>query len=104
MNTNIPDTSIPTGVIVASKAPLDLQQKLASLESALDSQLPGIASILKDIHQQLKADSAVVTVLSEEECATIVRGLKKQTATEITTTALKKKPTKSLKSMSVADL
>jgi hypothetical protein len=87
-----------------SEAPLDLQQKLASLEDALTAKLPGIATLLRDIHAQLKADSAIVTVLSEEECATIVRGLKKQTATEITTTALKKKPTKSLKSMSVADL
>ena len=87
-----------------SAAPLDLQQKLASLEESLDKQLPGMATVLKDIHQQLKADSDIVTILTEEECAGIVRGLKKQTATEITTTALKKKPTKSLKSMSVADL
>jgi hypothetical protein len=87
-----------------SLAPLDMQQKLASLDAALEAKLPGIATVLRDIHQQLKADSDIVTVLSEEECSIIVRGLKKQTATEITTTALKKKPSKSLKSMSVADL
>jgi len=81
-----------------------IREKLATLDKLLEDSAPGIASLLRDIHSQLKKDPDVVTILSEEECAIIVNGLKKQTATEIATSAAKSKPKKSLKNMSVADL
>lgn len=81
-----------------------IREKLATLDKLLEDSAPGITSLLRDIHSQLKKDPDVVTILSEEECAIIVKGLKKQTATEIATSAAKSKPKKSLKNMSVADL
>lgn len=67
-----------------------VREKLASLEAALLEGTPNIPGLLRDIHQTLKADPDVVTILSEEECSILVRGLKKQTATEIATKAVKK--------------
>ena len=78
----------------------EIKEKLAALEEALNEKLPSIPTLLQDIHRQLKKDSDLVTILSEEECATIIRGLKKQTATEIVTTSLKK----SKKKITIADL
>lgn len=81
-----------------------IQEKLARLEALLNEAAPGIPTLLRDIHQQLKKDPDVVTLLSEDDCAIIVRGLKKQTNTEIATSAAKKGATKSLKQMTLADL
>ena len=81
-----------------------IQEKLAALEEALQEQAPGIENLLKDIHIQLKKDPDIVTILTNEESAVIVSGLKKQTATIIATAALKAKPKKSLKSTTVDDL
>ncbi len=81
-----------------------VQEKLALLEAKLNEAAPGIPTLLREIHQQLKKDPDVVTLLSEEECNILVQGLKKQTATEISTSALKKGAKKSLKKMTVDDL
>lgn len=77
-----------------------IKEKLARLETALNEKLPGIATLLRDIHSSLKKDPDVVTLLSEEECSILVQGLKKQTATEIATSVIKA-PKKSMKSMQV---
>lgn len=82
----------------------EVQEKLAGLEQALLDQTPNMPTLLRDIHRILKSDPDIVTVLSEEECSILVRGLKKQTNTEIATTAMKKAPKKSLKSMTLDDL
>jgi hypothetical protein len=82
----------------------EIREKLASLESQLVAATPNIAELLRDIHASLKKDPDVVTLLSEEECSTLVRGLSKQTNTEIATKMAKKGATKSLKKMTVADL
>lgn len=82
----------------------EVREKLASLEQSLLDGTPNMATLLRDIHRTLKADPDVVTLLSEEDCSILVRGLKKQTATEIATTATKKKGGKSLKNMTVGDL
>lgn len=82
----------------------EVQEKLAQLESMLTANTPGISTLLRDIHSVLKKDPDIVTLLSEEEVSVVVRGLKKQTATEIATTAVKKKPKKALSKMTVADL
>lgn len=81
-----------------------IREKLASLEQALLSNNPEMPGILRDIHKQLKSDPEIVTILSPEECSVIVRGLKKQTATNIATTAISKSPKKALSKMSVDDL
>ena len=81
-----------------------IREKLATLETALQDAVPGIATLLRDIHTSLKKDPDVVTLLSEEECGILVAGLKKQTSTEISTAALKTGAKKSLKNLTVADL
>lgn len=80
-----------------------IKENVAALESALASQHPTMPSLLQSIWKQLKANPDCVTLLTEEEIGVIVNGLKKQTATEIATVALKSK-TKSLKSLGIADL
>jgi len=82
----------------------EVQEKLASLEAALLESTPNMPELLRDIHRHLKKDPDVVTLLPEEECSILVRGLKKQTKTEIATKVLKSKPKKSLKSLTVEDL
>ena len=81
-----------------------IKEKLASLEAALLEQTPDMPQLLRDIHRTLKADPDVVTILSEKEVSVLVRVLKKQTNTEIATTAAKKKPKKALKNLTVEDL
>ena len=82
-----------------------VQERIVNLSIALTNAHPTISSLLREIHTQLKADPEVVTLLSEEEIAVVVSGLKRQTATEIATSALKTtKGNKSLKSLSLADL
>lgn len=82
-----------------------IKEKLAQLEERLEANAPGLATLLRDIHQTLKKDPDVVTLLSEEECSVIVKGLKKQTATEIATSALKAKGgKKAMSKMTVNDL
>ena len=83
---------------------LEIKTKLAELENALLESLPTMPVILRDIHKQLKADPNIVTILSDEDCSVIVKGLKQQTQTEIVAAAVKSKPKKSLKSMGVNDL
>lgn len=76
-----------------------LQEKVASLQSALLAQHPAMPGMLREIHTQLKADAELVTLLSEEEIGTIVSGLMRQTQTQIVTgTAAKAAATKKLKS------
>jgi len=95
MNNNISDTNQQSFVI---------KEKLAALEEALLAATPNMPVLLKDIHTILRKDPDVVTILSEEECAIIVSGLKKQTRTEIAVSTLKSTPKKSLKQMTIEDL
>ena len=82
----------------------EVREKLAALEEALLTSLPSMPGLLRDIHRSLKADPDVVTLLSEEECAVLVTGLKKQTGTAIATSALKAPKKKAISKMTVADL
>ena len=81
----------------------EIQEKLALLEQALLEKLPTMPNLLRDIHRQLKKDPEIVTLLSEEECSILVQGLKKQTSTNIATSAIKTK-TKAQSKMTVDDL
>ena len=82
----------------------EIKEKLAQLENALLESLPTMPTLLRDIHRSLKADPDTVTLLSEEECAILVSGLKKQTQTEIATKVIKAKPRKALSKLTVDDL
>ena len=81
---------------------INLQMKISSLQDAILAAHPTMPILLREIHTILKNDPVVVTLLSEEDIAIIVSGLKQQTKTEITQSALKKKS--SLKNTSLADL
>ena len=78
----------------------EVQEKLGELEEALLNRSPEIPTILRTLHRQLKRDEELVTLLVDEECAILVNGLKKQTATNIATNVVKKK-TKAMKDMQV---
>ena len=80
-------------------------EKCQELEEALSTDLPGFPYILKDIHETLRADPDVVTLLTEEQIAIIVKGLEKHTG--IVVTPAKAKKTTSAKSktpISASDL
>lgn len=81
-----------------------VREKLANLEQALLDGTPNMPTLLRDIHRHLKKDPDIVTILSNEECSILVRGLVKQTNTEITTAVIKKAPTKAMKNITVDDL
>ena len=81
-----------------------IKEKLATLEAALLASSPEMPVILRDIHRHLKKDSELVTLLSEQECAVLVSGLKKQTQTSIATTAIKKGSKKAMSKLTLADL
>jgi len=62
---------------------LDIKTKLAELEQAMLTKHPSMPVLLRTIHQQLRKDPELVTIISEEEIGLIVNGLKIQTNTEI---------------------
>lgn len=89
---------------MSAEQAFEVREKLASLEASLLEGTPGMAGLLREIHGHLKKDPDIVTLLSEEECSILVRGLKKQTSTSIATTTLKKKGGKALRATTTADL
>lgn len=100
MNDSVNSSSTSAPIVSDSQA-YEIREKLASLEAALLEGTPNMPTLLRDIHRSLKVDPDVVTILSESECSILVRGLKKQTATEIAVNAIKKKSGKAQKSMQV---
>ena len=68
----------------------EIKEKIAQLEKALLEQLPDMPKILQTIHRQLTKDPSIVTLLIEEDCIVLVRGLMAQTKTSIVTSAIKK--------------
>lgn len=93
------DTNSPN----VSDSAYEVKEKLAALEEALLSDTPSMPTLLRAIHRTLKQDPDIVTILSEEECAILVSGLKKQTGIEIAAKAIKKKPTKALSKLTLSD-
>ena len=81
-----------------------LSEKIQSLQSALLENNPRMPVLLRDIHKLLKEDPEVVTLPDEDEIAIIISGLKRQTMTEIATTAAKSSPRKAIKNIGLADL
>ena len=80
-----------------------ITEKILSLQNALLSHHPQIPTLLRDIHTTLRKDPDLVTALEDEQIATVVAALKKQTNTEIVTTA-SKSSTKSVKKITALDL
>jgi len=81
-----------------------VRNSLLEMEEELNSLTPNLPNLLRTIHTQLKKDPEIVTILSEEECSILVRGLKEHTKIELATKAMKSKPRTSLKSTTLADL
>lgn len=83
---------------------MQLREKVGSLEAALLENHPMMPTLLREIHNVLKADAETVTILTDEEIGVIVNGLMRQTNTEILANATKKGTGKSLKKTTVEDL
>jgi hypothetical protein len=81
-----------------------IREQVLQLRTALDTANPGMATMLRTIHSNLRQDPAIITLLTPEECGTIVAGLMKQTNTIIAASVTKKSATKSLKNTSLDDL
>ena len=64
--------------------------RIADLRDALDQTLPNMPVILQEIHSSLREDPEIVTLLSEDEIATIVKGLEQYEDTVIVERATKK--------------
>lgn len=82
-------TPSPSEGIISPQA-FEIKEKVASLQNAILASHPTLPVLLRTIHQQLRADPELVTILDEEEIGIIVNGLKKQTNTEIATSISKK--------------
>ena len=80
-----------------------IQEQALKLEQALLAANPQMPLLLRQIHTQLKTDPENVTLLDEDSIARIVKGLTKQTQTEIATIAMASKKT-SLKNLTLNDL
>lgn len=81
-----------------------LKEKVLSLQTALLSQHPNMPILLREIHTALKADPEIVTLMSEEEIAVVVSGLKVQTQTQILAAVAKKGTGPKLKKVTEMDL
>lgn len=81
-----------------------IKEQLAALDEALEKKITNVAAILRPLHANLKKDPALVTLLTDEECSIIARGLAVQTNTNITTKLITSKRPKALSKVSVSDL
>lgn len=79
---------------------------LAELEDRLNENLPDFSMQLRDIHEIMREDPNVQTVLSPEEIGVIVRGFKTHTNVTITTTPTRtsKKRTQPLTAFKPGDI
>lgn len=74
---------------------MEIQSTISELESALLNANPEMPTLLRKIHTKLKNDPALVTLLTEEEIANVINGLKVQTNVQLTApkkTTSEKKP------------
>ena len=80
----------------------EIKEKIATLQQHLLSAHPLIPTLLRTIHQQLKADPEIVTLLEESEIKIVVTGLQHVTKISLAASAPAPKK-KSLKNMSLDD-
>lgn len=69
--------------------PIELENKILTLETAVKERLPGMAGMLQDIWTALKKQPENVTLLSDEQTNIIVQGLEAQTGTKLAEIAIK---------------
>lgn len=81
----------------------ELRNKVLELEQALLDSNRGLPTLLRTIHNNLREDPSLVTLLSEEEIGKIVLGLMVQTQTTIATDVAKK-GSKKASGLSLTDL
>lgn len=68
----------------------DIRFQMADLQEKLIANIPDFPVILKSIHEKLRKDPAVVTLMSEDEIKLVVQGLAKHAQVEVVSpTALK---------------
>jgi methionyl-tRNA synthetase len=78
--------------------------KLEELKQALVSLHPSMPILLQKIHKQLKADPAIVTIMSEEDISVIFQALEKHTNTTLMEVSVKKLPKKKGSELTEDDL
>jgi hypothetical protein len=81
-----------------------VNEKIASLADALTTAHPRMPLLLKEIHTHLRADPEIVTLLDEDQIQIVVKGLIKQTNTELAAAVLKSTKKVSMKNITTADL
>lgn len=81
-----------------------IQEKIAEIQTSLEASATGLPTLLRTVHSQLKKDPDLVTLLSDEECSILVRGLKEHTKIELACSAMKSAPKKALSRTTVDDL
>jgi hypothetical protein len=82
---------------------LELAGKVSELEQAILAEHPQMPTLLRQIHSSLLQNPAAIHSLSDDQIATVIRGLTDYTNTEIIASAPKPKKT-SLKGITVDDL
>ena len=63
---------------------MEIQSTIQELENALLTAHPEMPILLRKIHTKLREDPELVTLLSEEEIAQVINGLKAQTNVQLT--------------------
>lgn len=86
-----------------SQVNLEIQTKLEALQDALLNAHPQMPTLLRDIHQTLKAQPEQVTLMTEDQIHLIIQGLEKQTGTYLSQ-VVAKQAKKSAKAALKADL
>lgn len=80
-----------------------LSAKIAELQTQLQSNAPGYASLLHEIHTALAQDESLVHLLKEEEIGVVVSGLSKRKAIVIADAVKAKSTSKQLSRLSADD-
>lgn len=75
--------------LTPSKLGFELQEKVLALQALILDKHPKMPVLLREIHTALRAQPENVTLMSEEEIAIIVDGLKIQTGVEFASSAIK---------------
>ena len=78
-----PTQTEPIQYMTAEGSTHPLALKLYELEEAMDKKLPNRTIMLKEVHDTLKADPAVITLLTDEAIGLIVRGVTEHTGATI---------------------
>ena len=69
---------------------MEVKTKLDALQAALLESHPTLPTLLRDVHQTLKAQPEQVTLMSEDEIRVVIQSLEKQTNTHLAESITKK--------------